>query len=46
MSMTISDKSPTHSPIQWVPGGALTPEIKRPGGEVDYSPPSSAEVKN
>jgi hypothetical protein len=26
--------------LQWVPG------VKRPGCEADYSPPSSAEVKN
>jgi len=26
--------------------GALTPWTKRPGHEADYSPPSSAEVKN
>jgi hypothetical protein len=26
--------------------GALSPGVKRPGREPDYSPPSSAEVKN
>jgi len=31
---------PTQPPIQWVPG------VKRPGREADYSPPSSAAVKN
>jgi hypothetical protein len=31
--------------VQWVPG-ALSPEVKRPGREVDHSPPASAEVKN
>jgi hypothetical protein len=31
-------------PIQWVPG-ALSLGVKRPGREVDHSPPSSAEVK-
>jgi hypothetical protein len=31
-------------PIQWVPG-ALSPVVKRPGREVDHSPPTSAEVK-
>jgi hypothetical protein len=36
---------PTQPPIQWAPGG-LTPAVKRPGREVDQSPPSSAEVKN
>jgi len=36
---------PTQPPIQWVPG-ALSPRIKRPGREANYSPPSSAEVKN
>jgi hypothetical protein len=25
--------------------GALSPEVKRPGPEADYSPPTSAEVK-
>jgi hypothetical protein len=29
----------TQYPIQWVPG------VKRPGREVDHSPPTSAEVK-
>jgi hypothetical protein len=29
----------TQSPIQCVPG------VKQPGGEADYSPPASAEVK-
>jgi hypothetical protein len=35
---------PTQPPIQWVPG-ALSLGVKRPGREVDHSPPSSAEVK-
>jgi hypothetical protein len=35
---------PTQPPIQWVPG-ALSLWVKRPGREADYSPPSSAEVK-
>jgi hypothetical protein len=35
---------PTQPPIQWVPG-ALSLGVKRPGSEADYSPPSSAEVK-
>jgi hypothetical protein len=35
---------PTQPPIQWV-SGALSPEIKRPGREINHSPPSSAEVK-
>ena len=34
---------PTQPSIQWVPG--LSPEIKRPGRDVDHWPPSSAEVK-
>jgi hypothetical protein len=34
----------TQPPIQWVPG-ALSPKVKRPGREVDHSPPASAEVK-
>jgi hypothetical protein len=36
---------PTQPPIQWVPG-ALSRLVKRQGREADYSPPSSAEVKN
>jgi hypothetical protein len=36
---------PTQPPIQWVLG-ALSLGVKRPGSEADYSPPSSAEVKN
>jgi hypothetical protein len=36
---------PTQPPIRRVPG-ALTPAVKRPGREVEHSPPSSAEVKN
>jgi hypothetical protein len=36
---------PTQSPIQGVPG-ALSLGVKRPMREADYSPPSSAEVKN
>jgi hypothetical protein len=36
---------PTQPPIQWVLE-ALSPEVKRPGHEADYLPPSSAEVKN
>jgi len=35
----------TQPPIQWVPR-PLTPVIKRPGCDVDHSPPSGAEVKN
>jgi hypothetical protein len=35
---------PTQPPIQWVTR-ALSLEVKRPGREADYSPPSSAEVK-
>jgi Ni/Co efflux regulator RcnB len=34
----------THPPIQWVPG-ALSPGVKRPGREVDHSPPICTEVK-
>jgi hypothetical protein len=34
----------TQPPIQWVPG-ALSPRVKRPGCEVDHSPPTTAEVK-
>jgi hypothetical protein len=36
---------PTQHPIQWVPG-VLFLGVKRPGREVDHSPPYSAEVKN
>jgi hypothetical protein len=35
---------PTQPPIQWVPG-ALSLGVKRPGHEVDHSPPSSVGVK-
>jgi hypothetical protein len=34
----------TQPPIQWVPG-VLSPGLKLPGREADYSPPTSAEVK-
>jgi hypothetical protein len=34
----------TQPPIQWVPGG-LSPGVKLPGREADYSPPTTAEVK-
>jgi hypothetical protein len=36
---------PTQLSLQWVPG-ALSLGVKRPEREADYSPPSSAEVKN
>jgi hypothetical protein len=36
--------SSPNCPIQWVPG-ALSSGVKRPGREVDHSPPTSAEVK-
>jgi hypothetical protein len=36
---------PNQPPIQWVPG-AISPGVKRPWREDDYSPPISAEVKN
>jgi hypothetical protein len=32
-------------PIQWVPGD-FPPAVKRPGLDVDHSPPSGAEDKN
>jgi hypothetical protein len=35
---------PTQPPIQWVPA-TLSLGVKRPGREAEYSPPSSAEVK-
>jgi hypothetical protein len=35
---------PTQPPIQWAPGDPSL-RVKRPGREADYSPPSSAEVK-
>jgi hypothetical protein len=35
---------PNQPPIQWVPG-FLSLVVKRPEREADYSPPSSAEVK-
>jgi hypothetical protein len=34
----------TQCPIKWI-REALSPGIKRPGREADYSPPGSAEVK-
>jgi hypothetical protein len=36
---------PTLPPIQWVLG-AVSPEEKRQGREVDQTPPYSAKVKN
>jgi hypothetical protein len=36
---------PTQPPIQWVPG-ALSPGIKWPEREANYSPPSTTAVKN
>jgi hypothetical protein len=39
---TGSEVHPT--PIQWVPG-ALCPGVKRPGREVDHSPPTSARSR-
>jgi hypothetical protein len=36
---------PTHTRAQWDPG-TLSPEVRRPGSEVDSSPPPSAEVRN
>jgi hypothetical protein len=36
---------PTQPPIQWAPED-LSPGVKRPGHEADYSLPSSAEIKN
>jgi hypothetical protein len=36
---------PTQPPSQWVPW-ALSPGVKRQGREADYSPQSSAEVRN
>jgi hypothetical protein len=35
----------TQPPIQWVPGTIFL-GVKRPGREVDHSPPSSADVRN
>jgi hypothetical protein len=36
---------PTQPPVQRA-HGSLSPGIKRPGREIDHSPPSSAEIKN
>jgi hypothetical protein len=36
---------PTQPPIQGLTG-ALSLGVKRPGLQVDHSPPSSAEIKN
>jgi hypothetical protein len=35
----------TQPPLQWVLG-ALSPGVKEPWREVDYSPPTTAEIKN
>jgi hypothetical protein len=35
---------PIQPPLQWVMG-PISPRVKRPGREADYSPPTSAEVK-
>jgi hypothetical protein len=35
----------TQPPIQWV-SGAISLGVKRPGGEADHSPPTSAKNKN
>jgi len=35
---------PTQHPVQWVPGSPSL-QVKRPEGEADYSPPSSAKIK-
>jgi hypothetical protein len=43
-SAPITALGSTQPPIQQVPG-ALSPGAKRPGREVDRSPPASAEVK-
>jgi hypothetical protein len=42
---SIPAQGPTQPSIQWV-RGIISPGVKRPGREADYSPPSSAEVKN
>jgi hypothetical protein len=36
---------PIQNSIQCIVG-ALSPEVKRPGREAGYSPPSSSEIKN
>jgi hypothetical protein len=43
---TRTARGPIQHPIQWVPG-ALSLGVKRPGREIDHSPPSSAgaEIK-
>jgi hypothetical protein len=41
---SITAVGPTQSPIQWVPR-AIFLGVKRPEGEADHSPLSSAEVK-
>jgi hypothetical protein len=43
-TMSRTALGPTQPPIQWALG-AVSLEVKQPGREADYSPPSSAEVK-
>jgi hypothetical protein len=43
--MYILAVGPTQSPMQWVMA-PISPAEKRPDREADYSPQSSAEVKN
>ena len=45
-SKTVQTRSGAHPAFYSVATGALSPGVKRPGRKVDYSPPSSAEVKN
>jgi hypothetical protein len=40
-----SPLGPSQPPIKRVPG-VVSPGVKRPGREADYSPPSTAEVNN
>jgi len=42
---SISALKPIQPPIQWVPG-VISTGVKRPRREANYSPPSSAEIKN
>jgi len=45
LEQTYTSLGPTHPPTKWVPW-APSQGLKQPGYVADYSPPTSAEVKN